>query len=85
MVNQQANEKLKKYIERIENLENQKRAIMDDIKDIYQEAKSEGFDLPAMKATVKIKMKGMETIEYEETRDVYLNSIGLLEKTSIAF
>lgn len=46
---------LKEYVERIERLTNDKKAIAEDIKEIYEEAKSKGFDVKIMKMAIKVK------------------------------
>jgi len=67
---------LKQFIERIERLEEEKRAITKDITEIYSEAKSAGFDPKVMRQVIKIrKMKEEEAREMEELVDKYLSAI----------
>lgn len=66
LTNKESKEKLIQYIESIENLENQKKEIQDEIRDRFESAKSEGFDVKAMKAIIKIRKKDKSEVEEEE-------------------
>ena len=71
-------EQLRLFIERIETLEEEKRGITDDIKDVYAEAKANGFDTKVMRQLVKLRR--METAarqEWEAVLEVYKSAIGL--------
>lgn len=71
-------DRLKQYIERIERLEEEKAGIADDIKDVYAEAKSAGFDSKIMRMIVRLrKMASEKRREEEELLDVYKSAIGL--------
>ncbi|QKZ15899.1 DUF2312 domain-containing protein [Spirosoma sp. KUDC1026] len=71
-------ERLKQYIERIERLEEEKAGIADDVKDVYAEAKSAGFDAKIMKMIVRLrKMASEKRREEEDLLDVYKSAIGL--------
>lgn len=71
-------ERLRQYIERIERLEEEKAGIADDVKDVYAEAKSAGFDSKIMRMIVRIrKMPGEKHREEEELFDLYKSAIGL--------
>lgn len=73
-----AGDRLKQYIERVERLEEEKAGIADDIKDVYAEAKSAGFDSKIMKVIVRLrKMSTEKRIEEEEMLDIYKSAIGL--------
>ncbi|MDG1438639.1 MAG: DUF2312 domain-containing protein [Emcibacteraceae bacterium] len=70
---------LKSFIERIERLEEEKKAMADDIKDIYGEAKSTGFDPKIMRQIVRIrKMDETERQEQEALLDVYTHALGMI-------
>ncbi len=72
------NIELKQYIERIERLVEEKDGILSDIKEVYAEAKSNGFDPKIMKLLVRIrKMKTDELREQEELLESYRNAIGM--------
>jgi uncharacterized protein (UPF0335 family) len=65
-------------IERIESLEVEKRGFADDIKDVYTEAKSAGFDTKAMKQIVRLRKKEKAEREAEEAMvDLYKTALGL--------
>jgi len=74
-----AGEQLKSFIERIERLEEEKRALGDDIKDVYAEAKGTGFDTKIMRQLIKIrKMDKEEHDEQETLLDLYMRALGML-------
>jgi uncharacterized protein (UPF0335 family) len=71
-------EKLIKFIERIERLESEKKAIADDIKDVYGELKSTGYDAKITKLVIKLRaMDTSERDEMEYLADVYKKAVGL--------
>ena len=73
-----ADERLRLLIERIERLEEEKKGISDDIKDVYLEAKSTGFDVKAMKAIVRLrKLERKEREEQEAMIELYKERLGL--------
>ncbi|MDG1859304.1 MAG: DUF2312 domain-containing protein [Emcibacteraceae bacterium] len=70
---------LKSFIERIERLEEEKKAMADDIKDIYAEAKSTGFDPKIMRQIVRLrKMDETERQEQEMLLDTYTHALGMI-------
>jgi uncharacterized protein (UPF0335 family) len=70
-------QRLKSFIERIERLEDEKKALGADIKEIYSEAKSGGFDVKIMRQVVRIrKMDKSERQEQEALLQVYLDAVG---------
>jgi uncharacterized protein (UPF0335 family) len=71
-------EQLRLFIERVERLEEEKRGMMDDIKDVYSEAKSTGFDTKTMKAIVRLrKMEKHHRDEADALLETYRNALGL--------
>ncbi|MFS8036442.1 DUF2312 domain-containing protein [Xanthobacter sp. AM11] len=73
-----AKEQLKSFIERIERLEEEKKAIADDIKDVFAEAKANGFDVKALRAILKIRKEDVdERKEHEAIVDLYLQALGI--------
>lgn len=73
-----AADRLRLLIERIETLEEEKSGIASDIKDVYSEAKSAGFDPKAMKQVVRLRKKEKAEREAEEAIiDVYKAALGL--------
>ena len=74
-----AKDQLKSIIERIERLEEEKKATSDDIRDVYAEAKGNGFDAKALRAIVRMrKMDSDERREQEEILETYLHALGML-------
>ena len=68
---------LKAFIERIEHLEEEKRAISDDIKEVYAEAKGTGYDVKIMRKIVTLRRQDREKRkEEEEILDLYLTALG---------
>lgn len=71
--------RLRAFIERVEQLEEEKRAIAGDIKDVYVEAKGVGFDAKIMRKVIQIRRQNVDKRRaYEEILDVYLSALGLL-------
>jgi uncharacterized protein (UPF0335 family) len=74
-----ASDQLKAVIERIEHLEEEKKAIADDIRDVYAEAKGNGFDVKALRTVVRLrKQDKAERAEQEAILEVYLQALGML-------
>jgi len=72
-------EQLKAFIERIERLEEEKKAIADDIKDVYAEAKGTGFDTKALRTVIRLrKQEPSERQEEQAILDTYLHALGML-------
>lgn len=70
--------KLKSYIERIEKLEEEKAGLGSDVRDVFSEAKSNGFDVKTMRQIVKLrKMKSNERTEQEYLLDLYKRALGM--------
>ncbi len=70
---------LRSFIERVERLEEEKKALADDIKDIYAEAKSVGFDTKIMRQIVRIrKMDESDRQEQEALLDLYIHALGMI-------
>ena len=68
---------LKSFIERIERLEEEKKAIADDIKEVYAEAKGNGYDVKIMRKIVSIRRQDEnKRREEEEILDLYLSALG---------
>lgn len=71
-------DRLRQYIERIERLEEEKAGIAEDIRDVYAEAKSAGFESKIMRQIVKLrKMDHQKRQEQEELLELYKSAIGL--------
>jgi uncharacterized protein (UPF0335 family) len=73
-----AKDQLKAFVERIERLEEEKKAISDDIRDVYAEAKGTGFDTKALRTIVRLRKLDMdERREQQEVLDTYLHALGM--------
>jgi uncharacterized protein (UPF0335 family) len=71
-------EDLRKFIERIERLHEERRSIGDDIKEIFAEAKGSGFDTKVMKAVIRIRAQDhAERMEQEALLDLYMSALGM--------
>jgi len=73
-----AKDQLKAFFERIERLEEEKKATSDDIRDVYAEAKGTGFDTKALRTIVRLRKLDMdERREQQEVLDTYLHALGM--------
>jgi uncharacterized protein (UPF0335 family) len=74
-----AKDHLKAFIERIERLEEEKKAIADDVRDVYAEAKGSGFDVKALRAIVRLRKQDVdERKEHEAIMETYMHALGML-------
>ena len=72
------NEQLRLFIERVERLEEEKKGIADDIRDVYAEAKSQGYDPKIMRQIVRLrKMDVNDRQEMEALLDTYKSALGI--------
>jgi uncharacterized protein (UPF0335 family) len=73
-----AADRLRSIVERIERLEEERKALGSDIKDIYAEAKSAGFDVKVLRAIIRIRKQEPAEVEEQETLiDVYRRALGM--------
>ena len=73
-----AQDQLRAFIERIERMEEEKKAIADDIKEIYAEAKGNGFDTKVLRQIVRIrKQDHAERMEQEALLELYMAALGM--------
>lgn len=73
-------EQLRSYVERIERLEDEKAALAADIREVYAEAKGNGFDTKVMRQVVRLrKMDSSDREEQEELLDLYKRALGMAE------
>jgi uncharacterized protein (UPF0335 family) len=73
-----AADQLKSIIERIERLEEDKKAIADDIKEVYGEAKANGFDAGILRKVISMRKKpAAERAEEEAIMELYLQALGM--------
>lgn len=70
---------LRQYIEKVERLEEEKAELMEAIREVFAEAKGNGFDVKIMKQVLKLrKMKQEELMEQEELLTLYLQALGMV-------
>ena len=74
----QGTDQLRQYIERIERLEEEKRALMADIRDVYSEAKHSGFDPKTMRQIIKLRAMDSDLLaEQDSLMTTYREALGL--------
>jgi uncharacterized protein (UPF0335 family) len=72
-------DQLKAIVERIERLEEEKKTISDDIRDVYAEAKGNGYDVKALRSIVRMrKQDANERAEQETILETYMQALGML-------
>jgi len=73
-----AKDHLKSFVERVERLEEEKAALAADIREVYAEAKGQGFDTKIMRKVVSLrKLDKSERQEQEAIMDLYLSALGM--------
>ncbi len=73
-----AGERLRSLVERIERLEEEKKALADDIKDVFAEAKSAGFDVKVLRQLIRLRRQQPAEVEEQETLlDLYRRALGM--------
>ena len=71
-------QRLKSYLERVERLEEEKKGLADDIKDIYAEAKGFGFDVKTLRQIVRLrKMDAEKRREADQMLELYMSALGM--------
>ena len=74
-----AAQQLRAVVERIERLEEEKKTIADDVRDVYAEAKANGFDVTALRSIVKLrKQDADERKEHEAILATYMLALGMI-------
>jgi uncharacterized protein (UPF0335 family) len=74
-----AKDQLRAFVERVEKLEEEKKAIADDIRDVYAEAKGNGFDVKALREVVWLRKQDVDKHkEHEAALETYLHALGML-------
>ena len=73
-----AKDQLKAVVERVERLEEEKKAIADDIRDVYSEAKAHGFDVRALRTIVRLRKQNTDELkEQEAILETYMHALGM--------
>lgn len=71
-------DELRQFVERIERLEEEKKAIADQIKEVYAESKSRGYDQKAMRALITLRKKDSDEVaEQEAVLQIYKEALGM--------
>ena len=74
-------DRLKSFVERVERLEEERKAIGGDIKDVYSEAKGVGYDVGTMRKVVRLRgMDAADRAEQETLLDVYMHALGMVDR-----
>ena len=74
-----AKDQLKAFIERVERLEEEKKAIADDIRDVYAEAKGNGYDVKTLRTVVRLRKQDKdERQEQQAILETYLHALGMI-------
>lgn len=74
-----AADQLRTIIDRIERLEEEKKALSEDIKDVYAEAKGNGFDVKIIKKIISMRKRDRNELDEEETMlEIYMRALGML-------
>lgn len=78
------NQIIRSYIERVERLEEDRRAILEDIREVYAEAKGNGFDTKTMREVVKLRrLSAADRAERQALLDMYMQALGMLADTPL--
>ena len=79
-----AGDRLQSFIERIERLEEEKRALSGDIKEVYAKAKGTGFEPKVMRQIIKIRKMDKEELDEEESLlDLYKRALGMSSEAAL--
>ena len=79
IIDTSSKEFLNQFIQRIERLEEDKRVILEDIKELYGESKAQGFDTKVLRQLVRIrKMDKAKLDEHDELLDLYKHAVGMV-------
>lgn len=74
-----AKDQLKAFVERVERLDEERKALSDDIKEVYAEAKVNGFDVKALRTIIRLRKMDVETRkESEAILETYMHALGML-------
>ncbi len=79
-----AQKQLRQFVEQIERLEEEKKALAGDVRDKYLEAKAVGFDVKALRKIVTLRKKSDTERQEEETiLEVYMHALGMLDDVNL--
>jgi len=78
-----AGDRLRAFIERVERLEEERRALAADIKEVYAEAKGVGFDTKTIRQIVRLRRMDKDDLDEQETLlDIYKRALGMLPESA---
>ena len=78
-VTEHARNQLRSIVERVERLEEEKKAISDDIKDVFLEAKGNGYDVKALRTIVRLRKQDADDRQEQETiLEPYMHALGMI-------
>jgi len=84
MTGHNSNEQIRSIVERIERLEEERKSIGDDIRDVYAEAKGNGYDVKALRAVIRLrKQDAAARAEHEAILETYMQALGMLSDTPL--
>lgn len=79
-----AQNQLRQFVEQIERLEEEKKALADDVRDKYLEAKAVGFDVKVLRQVVRLRKKSKQDRQEEEAiLETYLHALGMAEEAPV--
>ena len=74
-----AKDQLKAFVERVERLEEEKKTISDDIRDVFAEAKAVGYDVKALRTIVRLRKQDVDERKEQETiLETYMHALGMI-------
>lgn len=77
-----ARDQLRAFIERVERLREERKAIDDDVKEVFAEAKGQGFNVLAIKHIIKVRAQDVNArAEFEAIVDLYMGALGMIDAT----
>ncbi|MEZ5909637.1 MAG: DUF2312 domain-containing protein [Hyphomicrobiaceae bacterium] len=80
-----AQNQLRQLVEKIERLEEEKAALAGDIRDVFNEAKSMGFDVKVLRQIIRLRKKSKTDRDEEEAiLETYMHALGMLDQTMMA-
>jgi uncharacterized protein (UPF0335 family) len=84
MTGHNSKEQIRSIVERIERLEEERKSIGDDIRDVYAEAKGNGYDVKALRAVIRLrKQDAAARAEHEAILETYMQALGMLADTPL--
>lgn len=70
-------DELRQFVERVEQLEAEKAAIADQVKEVFAEAKGRGYDVPALRKLIALRRRDKDDVAEEAILDLYKQAMGM--------